>query len=83
MLDAQVDAKRQVKEGEDRANRSYMKKWTLQTDLENAQRKAAEQKRQEKIRETQNYIIEQMHSNGTAVKNASEVKIKRKFELGG
>lgn len=42
-----------------------------------------EQKRQDKIKETQNYIIDQMHSNSTNVKNASEVKIKRKFELGG
>ena len=60
-----------------------MKRWTLQTDIENAQRKLVEQKRQDKINAVQNYIIEQMHSNGTNVKNASEVKIKRKFELGG
>lgn len=60
-----------------------MKRWTKQTDLDNEQRKAKEQKRQDKIKDTQNYIIEQMYSNGTAVKNAMEVKIKRKFELGG
>jgi hypothetical protein len=80
---AQVDAKRAVKEAEEKTNVSYMKRWTLQTDIENAQRKLVEQKRQDKINAVQNYIIEQMHSNGTNVKNASEVKIKRKFELGG
>lgn len=29
VLDAQVNAKKQFREGEDKANRSYMKKWTI------------------------------------------------------
>lgn len=60
-----------------------MQKWTKQADEENANRQQIEHKRQEKIKETQNFQIEQMFANPNTVKNASEIKIRRKFELGG
>lgn len=52
MLDAQIDAKRQVKEADDKANRSYMKRWMLQTEIADAQRKLKEEQRANKIKET-------------------------------
>lgn len=60
-----------------------MKKWMLQTEIADAQRKLKEEQRANKIKETQNFLIEQMHMSAATAKNASEVKIKRKFELGG
>lgn len=55
VLDAQVRTKQQIKEGEDRANRSYMKKWNEQTDKDMAQREAVEQKRKVQIKQTQQH----------------------------
>ena len=83
VLDAQVRNKKQVKEGEDRANRSYMKKWTDQTEKDMAMREAVETKRKNQIKATQQHQLEQMNLVAHSHKNASDVKVKRKFELGG
>jgi hypothetical protein len=60
-----------------------MKKWMLQTEIVDAQRKLKEEQRANKIKATQNFLIEQMQNSAATAKTASDIKIKRKFELGG
>jgi len=60
-----------------------MKKWNEQTDKDLAHRNEIESKRKDKIKATQQHQIEQMSLMAGAHKNASDVKVKRKFELGG
>ena len=60
-----------------------MKKWTVTAEQESNRRKQVEDNRQEKIKKTQSYQIEQMQLNPNTVKNASDIKMKKKFELGG
>ena len=60
-----------------------MKNWTLKTEIDDENRKQKEQQRKEKIKATQSFQVQQMYSNPHAVQNASDVKLKRKFELGG
>ena len=60
-----------------------MKKWTVTAEQESNRRKQVEENRQDKIKKTQSYQIEQMQLNPNTVKNASDIKMKKKFELGG
>lgn len=78
-----MNEKRTKKEQDDRANRSYMNKWTVSAEQESNRRKAVEINRQDKIKQTQNFLIEQIQSNPNTLKNASDIKLKKKFELGG
>lgn len=83
MLDAQVNAKKLAKENDAKANESYMKKWVLQSEQENAKRQQDKNRQHDKVMATKNFLLGQMNSNSKSNSSAAEHQFKKKNEIGG
>lgn len=83
VYDEQVNAKRLEHERDDKANKSYMKKWMNLNEAEEKRLKEKEQEIKAKNKQLEQFLLDQMTANPNSVKLTNEVAIKRKFELGG
>ena len=86
VLSQQMKEKQMVREGEQKANASFMHRWVETMDKEEQKRSMVERKRKEKMVENQGYLKSQIE--GTTVipgkgQALGDIAAKRKHNLGG